>query len=88
MWAPELETLDQLIAGKMPLVVIQKIFPTDLTFIQGIRGLLTNGDVRLLASDSAEVPKWRWRELFDERNAIKEMPHFWLEATEQGLRRI
>ena len=47
-WSSEMETLDQLMGGDMPLKVIRSVFPSAADFSRGIGGLLTNGDVRLL----------------------------------------
>jgi len=39
MHSPELETLDQLIGGDMPLTVIAKLYSTPDAFFKGVRGL-------------------------------------------------
>jgi len=51
-------------------------------------GLLTSGDVCLLTIDHIDVPSWRWRELFIDGNAMKELENMSLKITAQGARRI
>jgi hypothetical protein len=79
----ELETLDQLLGGDMPLAVIRGLYPDDETFAVGIHALLRNGDVRLFCEET-EVPQWRWRELFQAGGVDEEMPRLRLEITDQG----
>ena len=79
----ELETLDQLLGGDMPLAVIRGLYPDDKTFTVGIHALLRNGDVRLFC-EGKEVPQWRWRELFQACGVTEEMPRLRLEITDQG----
>jgi hypothetical protein len=85
--SPELETLDQLLDGHMPLQVIRALYPDDKAFADGIQGLLRNGDVQLL-SEGTEVPPWRWRELFEAGGVVHEMPRLRLAVTDQGARRV
>ena len=44
----ELETLDQLLGGQMPVAVIRLIFPSDERFQQAMLGLLAGGDIELV----------------------------------------
>jgi len=48
MYAPELETLDQLLGCDMPLTVIAKLYSSAEAFRKGVTGLLSCGDVLLL----------------------------------------
>lgn len=41
--SPELETLDQLAGGDMPLSLIHGLYPDDAGFICGLSGLLKGG---------------------------------------------
>ncbi len=86
--SPELETLDQLLGGELPLAVIRNIYPDTDAFRMGVFGLLTSGDVCLLTIDHADVPRWRWRELFVDRTAMKDLGNMQLKITAQGARRI
>jgi hypothetical protein len=46
MYPPELETLDQLLGGDMPLTVIATLYSTPDAFRKGVQGLLSCGDDR------------------------------------------
>lgn len=61
--SPELETLDQLAGGDLPLTVIRTLFPDGGRFARAIMAMLEGGEVRLLDPDGAVVPPWRWREV-------------------------
>jgi hypothetical protein len=43
MSSPELETLDQLLGGDLPLTTIRELYPNDAAFLQGVLGLLKSG---------------------------------------------
>jgi hypothetical protein len=85
---PELETLDQLVGGDLPLKIIRGLYPDAEAFRRGVLGLLSCGDVLLLMIDRTEVPKWRWRELFVEGMVMDELGNMRLTITDQGARRI
>ena len=87
--SPELETLDQLLTGPLPLAIIRRVFPDSDAFTRGVLGLLTSGDVRLLENESQnEVPGWRWRELFIDGNVIQMLGNFELHITDQDAGRV
>lgn len=83
--SPELETLDQLLGGKMPLPVIRGLYSDDARFANGLSALLHAGDVRLLGQDGADVPRWMWREVLADPSA---WPPLVVHLTEVGARRI
>jgi hypothetical protein len=85
---PELETLDQLLGGDLPLRVVRDLYPDLDHFRRGVLGLLTCGDVRLLKTDETEVPSWRWRELFAGGGGAIELANMKLRITAEGTRRI
>jgi len=87
MYAPELETLDQLLGGDMPLTVIAKLYSSPEAFRTGVRELLSCGDVLLLDSEGNGVPTWRWREVFDLSSA-EHLGKFQLRVTPQGAKRV
>jgi hypothetical protein len=86
--SPELETLDQLLGGALPLAVIRNFYPDADAFRMGVFRLLTSGDVCLLTNDHADVPSWRWRELFLDGAVMKELASMNLKITAQGTHRI
>jgi hypothetical protein len=86
-WPPELETLDQLVGGDMALSVIRQVFPTDDGFVQGIFGLLQQGDVVLVAH-GAVVPEWQVRVLFREKQVLGELERYALRLTKAGASKV
>jgi hypothetical protein len=86
--SPELETLDQLQGGDLPLGIILRVYPDANAFMRGVLGLITNGDVSLLTNNDVEVPSWRCRELFVNGTVMQEMESMKLRITPQGVRRI
>lgn len=61
--SPELDTLDQLLGGDMPLPLIRVQYPDDARFARGLLWLLHAGEVRLVGDDGTELPLWRCREV-------------------------
>jgi hypothetical protein len=88
MASPELETLDQLLSGDLPLSVIRNLYPDDDAFISGVFGLLNCGDVRLFAAGRPDVPNWYWRELFVQKKILDKLADFQLGLSNQGAKRI
>jgi hypothetical protein len=86
--SPELETLDQLTGDDLPLSVILRLYPDAVAFRQGVLGLITTGDVRLLTNDGMGVPAWRYRELFDDGIVMQELERLRLTITHQGAGRV
>src|SRR6516162_6958108 len=88
MLSPELETLDQLLGGDLPLTVIATLYSTPEAFHKGVQGLLSCGDVLLLDTDGNALPEWRWREVFAPSSEAALLGHFRLRVTPQGAKRI
>jgi len=86
--SPELETLDQLAGGDLSLTIVRKFYPEAQEFIAGVLGLLSCGDVRLLAKDGSEVPRWQWRHLFVTDTPPQEWDGMKLTLTKQGARKV
>jgi hypothetical protein len=82
--SPELETLDQLLGGDMPLAVIRQLYGDAAGFVRGLGGLLATGEVRLVAADGAAVPAWQWRETL----AADPLLDMTVSLTPAGARRI
>jgi len=85
--SPELETLDQLLGGELPLRTIRGLFPTTEVFNTAMQWMLSCGDVRLFDDKGKELPRWAWRDIFsgelDAKAAL-----FMLDLTEQGARKL
>ena len=60
MWAPEMEVLDQLAGGDMPLTVIRGLFENDERFVRGIMAMLATRRIRLFDPTGMDVPEWKW----------------------------
>ena len=88
MYAPELETLDQLLGGNLRLPIVAQLFPTKERFSQGILNLLSSRDVILLDNEGGEVPQWKWREFFVEGTILDQMEHFTLCVTAQDASKV
>jgi len=84
----ELEVLDQLQGGDLRLRVIAGLFPSHGAFERGVEGLMSCGDVTLSTADGREVPKWQWRQLFDEHRVFEQLDNLKLAITPQGGKRI
>ena len=82
--SPELETLDQLQGGDLPLAMIAGLYPDYDAFMRGLMGLLTCGDVRLIHY-GAEVPRHEWAAFIADIGS-KDGPI--LTLTDQGAKRI
>jgi hypothetical protein len=81
--SPELETLDQLLCGDFPLSLIRSLFAEEQRFVRGVLAMLATGEVRLLDSDCAEVPRWQWQEVLKAASTS----HY-LSITDLGAHRI
>lgn len=82
--SPELETLDQLLGGDLPLAVIRGLFADEDRFSRAIAAMLDAGEVRLLNGDGSEVPRWQWHESLSKHATSR----YSLEITQAGIRRI
>lgn len=81
--SPELETLDQLLGGDLPASVIRKLFPDNERFMTAMRAMLTAGELRLMATDGTEIPRWKWSDALASR-----VDFVRLAITDVGARRI
>ena|SRR5580765_2298350 len=81
--APELETLDQLLGGDLPLPVIRGLFADQERFVLAIYAMLEAGETRLFEAGGADVPKWRWHDIL-----CNNVPSTRLAITKAGAKRI
>ena len=86
--SPEIETLDQLLGGELPLTVVLGFYPDADAFKTGLSGLLSNGDVRLYRLGGSEVSDWQWRELFRDKSALDGLANLKLRITQQGIDKL
>ena len=86
--SPEMETLDQLLGGEMRLSIIRQVYDSDDAFMQGTLRLLQGGDVKLGDRMRAEVPRWRWRPLFEQSEVLSALESFTLSVTTIGAAKV
>jgi hypothetical protein len=86
--SPELETLDQLLSGDLPLSVIRPLYSDVEGFKKGLLGLLSSGDIELMSADRTIIPKWRWVDLFGERSVVEDLQSFRAKITREGAKRV
>jgi hypothetical protein len=82
--SPELETLDQLLGGPMPLATIRTLYPDAEAFRAGVGGLLKTGEVLLCGANDAPLPAWQYREIL----GAESCPGLTLKITDKGAARI
>lgn len=61
--SPELDLLDQLLAGNMPLAVLLRLFPSIPRARHAIHAMLAGDEIRLIGTDGAELQPWQWQAL-------------------------
>lgn len=86
--SPELDVLDQLLGTDLPLDLIAKLFPDAERCRRAIQAMLMEGQIRIVDSEGAAIPEWRYREL-------QYQPAFWgsgtpyrASITELGAKRV
>ena len=76
--APELEVLDQLLGGDLPLNVIVDLFHNIERCQRAVSAMLHNGDISIISQSGQKIPSWRYREL-------QSVPQFWAQGTSYRL---
>jgi hypothetical protein len=84
-WPPEMETLDQLLGGPVPLSVIRRVFEDDDHFRVAVFAMLQAKDVKLSRAEETAIQSWKWMDVLNE-------PDDWLSydlsLTASGMKRI
>jgi|HubBroStandDraft_1064217.scaffolds.fasta_scaffold506631_2 hypothetical protein len=86
--SPELETLDQLLGGDLSLTIVWTLCSGADAFLNGLQGLLSNGDVCLYSIEGPDVPDRQWRELFRDGSVLYRLANLRLKITPQDLETI
>lgn len=86
--SPELETLDQLIGGDMPLSIIRGLHPDDDSLKVAVHRMLQGGDVVLLDEEGAAIPYWRSCQILDQLDNASVTARYWCSLTPLGARKI
>ena len=82
----ELETLDQLLGGPLPLATIRSLYDSQDHFVRAITAMLHTGQIRLLAN-GIDVAKYRWPSVLGNTDNQNDEP-IYFEVTEAGARRV
>ncbi|MBI1325697.1 hypothetical protein GC170_21240 [bacterium] len=79
----ELEILDQLTGGDLLVALVREAFDENERFLQAVKAMLNAGEVELIDSDGAVLPRWKWHFALENMNQ-----QTWLSITAAGIRRI
>ena len=85
---PELEVLDQLLGGDLPVNVIAGLFSESSRCRKAIGAMLHQGEILLLDPEGSPLPIWRYRELQSNDDFWSEGTLYRLSITEIGAKRI
>jgi hypothetical protein len=86
--SPELETLDQLSGGSLPLEVLRTLFPSNDSFCIALKGLAESGEIVIVQLGLGPVPSWQLDALNRSGQAWWSTGTFSAELTDVGARRI
>ena len=85
---PELEVLDQLQGGDLPLEVIAKLFEDQARFLKALSRMVEAGEVALNDTTGQAIPLWRFQEIARTGEAGAGASSLRVSITEVGARRI
>lgn len=80
--SPELETLDQLLGGQLPLSIVRNFFGNENRFRLGILAMLDAGVVALIDPEGTELPRNEWPV------RLERLDSSGLKITDRGIRQI
>ena len=86
--SPELEALDQLQGGDMPLRVVAALFPDEAHARRAIGAMLAAGELTLIDAAGAAVALWQVRDVERQLGSWHDDTEFRLAITAAGARRI
>ena len=84
--SPELEVLDQLQGGDLPLSVVSALFADEAQARRALGALLAEGTVALHAADGQPVPTWQLGELARQARPWRMESRYRLALTDAGAR--
>jgi hypothetical protein len=84
----ELEVLDQLEGGDMPLSVLASLFRDEAHALHAIAALVTTGEVCILDPAGTVLAPWQMRELELQPSSWRAATQYQLRLTAAGARRI
>jgi hypothetical protein len=86
--SPELEALNQLQGGDMPLGVVASLFPDEAHARRAIAAMLGAGELKLLDAEGAALSSWQLRELESQPGSWRADTQYRVAITDSGARRI
>lgn len=86
--SPELEALDQLLCGDLPLRVVASLFTDEAHARRAISAMLAAGELELLDASRAVLSPWQWRDLERQPGSWSADSPYRLAITDVGARRI
>ena len=86
--SPELEALDQLQGGDLPLAVVAALFSDETHARRAITAMLAAGELALLGPEGVPVSPWQLRELERQPGSWRADVAHRLALTAVGARRI
>jgi hypothetical protein len=84
----ELEVLDQLLGGDLPLEVIAGLFPDRDQCRRAVGAMLAGSEVSVLDSAGRPVPAWRYHELERTTDLWCDGTPYRLSVTAAGAKRV
>jgi len=85
---PEIEVLDQLLGGDLPLNVIAGLFPSLSLCQTALSSMVLDGQVNVLDPSGSVIPAWRLRELWAECESWRAGTEYRVTVTDEGARRV
>jgi hypothetical protein len=84
----ELEVLDQLQGGDLPLRVVASLFPSETHARRAIVAMLAAGELELLSAEGVALAPWQVRNLELQPGSWLTDPQYRLSMTDAGARRL
>lgn len=81
--SPELETLDQLLGGDLPVPAVRSLFADSARFVNAVLAMLKAGEIVLLDADGQSIPEWGWSRMLTSATGTNR-----IQITDRGAKRI
>lgn len=85
--SPEIEVLDQLLGGDLPLSVVVDLFADEVHARKAISAMVESGQVELL-ENGTPLPLWRLREVTSQEHSLRTETRYQLSITEAGAKKV
>lgn len=81
--SPELEMLDQLLGGDLPVSEVRSLFDNNDRFVHAALAMLNADEIRLIDGDANDVPKWKSVEALKSNSGSER-----IRITDGGINRV